>query len=132
DTSTKYEIRWYEQKDIGQFYGQWFSHALMPQFHPQHPDVLAVCAIDKGEIVGMAACQADTDMMWQIGVDVKKEYRGKRIGTVLSALLKEEILRRGKIPYYGTLEANIYSQRIAYEIGFYPSWIECRMLKKVK
>ncbi|WP_291637502.1 hypothetical protein [Clostridium sp.] len=39
-------------------------------------------------------------------------------------LLKDEILKRGKIPFYGTMESHFHSQNIAVSAGFFPTWAE--------
>jgi len=62
--------------------------------------------------------------MWQIGIDVLPEYRGRSIGTNLVTILKDEILKRGKIPFYGTVESHFLSQNIAVSAGFFPVWAE--------
>lgn len=62
--------------------------------------------------------------IWQIGIDVLPEYRGKGVGTNLVGLLKNEILKRGKIPFYGIVESHIHSQNIAVNAGFSPAWAE--------
>ena len=43
-------------------------------------DVLGIGAYDRDNLVGFAACSADCDDMWQIGVDVLPEYRDIRQG----------------------------------------------------
>ena len=48
----------------------------------------------------------------------------KGIGTTLVKLLKNEILKRGKIPFYGTAESHFHSQNIAINSGFFPAWAE--------
>lgn len=72
----------------------------------------------------MAGASCDCDGMWQIGINVIEKYRGKGIGTNLVSLLKNEILKRGKIPFYSTIESNIYSQVVAIKSGFIPVWAE--------
>jgi len=62
--------------------------------------------------------------MWQIGIDVFPEYRGRKVGTNLVELLKNEILKRGKIPFYGTVSSHFRSQNIAINAGFFPVWAE--------
>ena len=42
-------------------------------------DVLGVGAYEKGRLIGLAACSADCDTMWQIGVDVLSEYRKQEL-----------------------------------------------------
>ena len=128
DTSgfkTDLNIRWLEQKDIHPFYGrEEFSNALCDRFKPERPDVLAVIALDGEKIMGMAGCSADTPLMWQIGIDVLPEYRDRGIGKTLVTLLKNEVIRRGAIPYYGTSLSNIFSWKIALGSGFAPAWVE--------
>ena len=62
--------------------------------------------------------------MWQIGIDVLPESRGRQIGPLLTILLKREILKRGKLPFYGTAESHIQSQKVAVKSGFLPAWAE--------
>jgi GNAT superfamily N-acetyltransferase len=117
------EIKWFELEDIKQFidddrFGEAFA------FSKSHPDILAVAAIEDGNIMGMAGASADSVNMWQIGIDVLPEYRGRGIGTNLVGLLRDEILKRGKVPFYGTVESHIHSQGIAVNAGFFPAWAE--------
>lgn len=119
----EYEIRWYEQEEIEQFRGDArFVHAY--SYLPDAPDVLGVAVLKDGEILGMAGASADSDIMWQIGIDVMPESKGCNLGPFLTILLKREILRRGKIPYYGTVESHIQSQKVAVKSGFLPCWAE--------
>lgn len=119
----KYDIRWYEQEEILKFKGdERFGEAFA--FNKNHPDVLAVSAWEGDEIIGMAGASADSKTMWQIGIDVLQNHRGKGMGTTLVTLLKNEILKRGKIPFYGTVESHFHSQNIAINSGFFPAWAE--------
>ena len=125
NAETGLHIRWLEQRDLAPYYGRAeFSNALCDRFRPERPDVLAVTALDGSEIMGMAGCSADTPELWQIGIDVLPGYRRRGVGTALVSLLRDEVLRRGAIPYYGTSLSNIPSWKIALASGFVPSWIE--------
>ena len=127
---TGFPVRWLEQGDIPPFYGrEEFSNALCDRFRPERPDVLAVAALDGGEIMGMAGCSADTPELWQIGVDVLPPYRGRGVGKTLVALLRDEVFRRGALPYYGTSLSNIASWRVALASGFLPAWVEAEARK---
>lgn len=122
---TDLTVRWLEQRDLTPFYGRKeFPNALCDRFHPERPDVLAVIALDGDRIMGMAGCSADSPEMWQIGIDVLPEYRGRGIGRTLVTLLRNETFRRGAIPYYGTSLSNIPSWKTALSSGFLPAWIE--------
>ena len=83
-----------------------------------------MAAVREGEILGMAGASADSPDMWQIGINVDTNARGCGIGTILVTLLKNEILKRGKLPYYGTAFSHLASQRVALSSGFEPMWAE--------
>ncbi|MBD5560731.1 MAG: GNAT family N-acetyltransferase [Clostridia bacterium] len=87
-------------------------------------DVLGVGAYDGDVLVGLAACSADCENMWQIGVDVLPAYRRKGIASALTTRLAQEILSRGKVPFYCCAWSNIRSSRVALRSGFAPAWVE--------
>ncbi|MEE0999921.1 MAG: GNAT family N-acetyltransferase [Treponemataceae bacterium] len=70
------------------------------------------------------ACTDDCDSMWQIGVDVLPEFRGKNIASFLVNKLSHKIFEKGKIPYYCTAWSNISSRNTAIKAGFTPAWVE--------
>lgn len=116
-------IQWFEQQDILQFKGdRRFNEAFI--FSDNYADVLGVAAFDGDIIMGMAGASEDSKTLYQIGINVLPEYRGKGIGTNLVALLKQEILKRGKVPFYGTSVSHIISKNIAINAGFFPAWAE--------
>ena len=125
NVQTDLNIRWLETADLMEFYGrEEFSNALCDRFRPDRPDMLAVVALDGEKIMGMAGCSADTPLLWQIGIDVLPEYRGRGIATTLVSLLRDEAFRRGAIPYYGTGLSNLGSWKTALHSGFVPAWVE--------
>ena len=87
-------------------------------------DVLGVGAYDGGELVGFAACSADCEEMWQIGVDVLPAYRRQGIAAAMVSRLALEILERGKVPFYCAAWSNLPSVRTAVRSGFRPAWVE--------
>ena len=118
-----YEIQWYTQETIEQFRGdERYNEAYT--FCEETPDVIGVAAIKDGEILGMAGASADSPFMWQIGINVNPQARGAGIGKMLVALLKNEILKQGKLPYYGTAISHLASQKVALGAGFTPAWVE--------
>ncbi len=126
-----FEVRWMEQGEIMGLYGNPdFPNAICENFKPERPDVLAVAAMDRGNIIGLAGCSADCPRMWQIGIDVLPPYRRQGIGAALVGLLKDEVFRRGAIPFYGTSLSNLGSWKIALKCGFYPAWVEIESGKK--
>lgn len=119
-------VKWYfGREEIEPFYGDpRFPNALCAEYLKERPDTAAVCAMDGETVMGMAGCSEDAPGWEQIGIDVLPGYRSRGVGTYLTALLKNEVLRHGKIPFYGTGLSNIRSQRIALSCGFRPAWIE--------
>lgn len=119
-------VRWFSGREqIEPFYdGGRFPNALCERYIENRPDRIAVCAYDGDEIIGMAGCSEDAPGWFQIGIDVFPNYRGIGVGTYLSLLMKNEIIRRGGIPFYGTAAANVHSQNIAMNCGFRPAWVE--------
>ncbi|MBE6888837.1 MAG: GNAT family N-acetyltransferase [Ruminococcaceae bacterium] len=120
-----FETKWFKGAEIHQFYGdERFPNAICDKFKPERPDTLVVCAYIGGEIAGMAGCSEDAKGFQQIGIDVMPQFRSKGIGSYLVALLKNEIEKRGDIPFYGTSLSNLHSWNIALKCGFRPAWVE--------
>ena len=94
------------------------------------PDVLALAAADGRKIVGMSGASADAPGMWQVGIDVLPEYRGRGLGTLLVRGLCHEVQKRGAMPFYGTSLSNIHSQNIACQCGFAPAWVAVSTRKR--
>lgn len=118
-----YDLQWFEQTDILQFKDDArFEEAFT--FDGNAPDVLGVAALHDGEIVGMAGASADSPLMWQIGINVLPGNEGREIGSILVRLLKNELLRRGILPFYGTAMSHLASVRVAQKAGFVPAWTE--------
>ena len=88
-------------------------------------EVLAAVAYDDAKVAGIACASADSGTMWQIGVDVLPEYRGKEIAVKLVNMITVETLNRGVVPYYTTDCANVNSQKVAVKSGYIPAWSHC-------
>lgn len=127
---------WFEQEEILQFKeNNRFASAIC--FWEGTPDVLAVAALresaekcgdtksfDHSQMAGMAGVSGDGKYLWQIGINVDKGHAGQGLGHKLVRTLKEEILRRGKVPFYGTSESHTVSQNVGLKAGFVPAWTE--------
>lgn len=126
EVAGNFPIKWFEGREqLEPFYDGRFYNALCERYLETRPDRIAVCAYDDGgEIMGMAGCSEDAPHFLQIGVDVFPKYRGRGVGTFLALLMKNEIIRRGEMPVYGTAAANLHSQNIALNCGFRPVWVE--------
>ena len=118
----EYEEKILTAADFGGLYTKEWSSALCED--RKELDVLGVGAYDAGRLIGLAACSADCETMWQIGVDVLPEYRRKGIASALTSRLAMEILERGKVPFYCCAWSNLASARNAIKSGFHPAWVE--------
>jgi len=118
----EYEIKIMDAQDFANLYTPEWSNALCKD--RKELDVLGVGAYHEGKLIGLAACSADCNTMWQIGVDVLPEYRSQGIASALTSRLAVEILERGKVPFYCCAWSNVKSARNAIKSGFRPAWVE--------
>ena len=122
-SSDGFAIRRYVGAEIEQFRGDGrFAEAFA--FCPDAPDEIGLAAFRDGEILGMAGASSDSPAMWQIGINVSPHAGNAGIGRMLVTLLKNELLQKGILPYYGTSMSHIVSQRVALSAGFVPAWAE--------
>lgn len=117
-----YETRLMGPEDFAPLYTDQWSNALCEK--RKELDVLGVGAYDGGQLIGMAACSADCEDMWQIGIDVLPDYRRQGIASALTSWLALEILSHEKVPFYCAAWSNIRSVRNAIRSGFRPAWVE--------
>lgn len=118
----EFELKVMQSEDFKDLYIDKWSNALCEK--RKELDVLGVGAYHEGTLIGLAACSADCDTMWQIGIDVLPGYRRKGIASALTSRLAIEILERGKVPFYCCAWSNIKSARNAIKSGFVPAWVE--------
>ena len=122
DMTCPYETRILGPVDFTDLYLPEWSNALCAD--RKELDVLGIGAYDKDKLIGFAACSADCDDMWQIGVDVLPCYRQKGIASYLTNRLANMIMEREKVPFYCSAWSNIRSVRNAVKSGFIPAWVE--------
>ena len=119
----EYSIVMFDRDGIERFRGDdRFDEAFA--FREFAPDVLGVAAVRNGVILGMAGASADSDRMWQIGINVLPGNEGQGIGTALVSVLRNRVLTEGRLPFYGTAMSHLASQRVAMKSGFVPAWAE--------
>lgn len=127
ELSCPFETRILEKDDLKDLYVASWSNAL--SFNRPELDVLGAGAYDNGRLIGLAACSADCDTMWQIGVDVLPEYRRMGIASALTSRLALEIIKRDRVPFYCCAWSNLKSARNAVKSGLRPSWVEMTVKK---
>ena len=119
--SCDYELRMLSPSDFAELYLPEWSNALCEK--RKESDVLGIGAYEGSKLVGLAACSADCESMWQIGIDVLPEYRHQGIASSLTSHLALAILEKGKVPFYCCAWCNIPSARNAFKSGFKPAWV---------
>lgn len=101
-----------------------FHMALGYNSEGDKKDVLAAVGYIDGEIAGVAGASNDCGTMWQIGIDVLPEFRRLGVASTLTKILTDEIIKRGKVPYYCTAWSNIASKSNAVKCGYKTAWVE--------
>ena len=66
----------------------------------------------------------ETEKLWEIGIDVKPEYRNNGLGTKLVSNLTVDIIKQGIVPFYSDSVTNLGSQMVANRSGYIPYWID--------
>lgn len=121
-----YSVRVVDQEGadaIGQR-AMWHNAIYKDPTKTARPTMVAAIAEKDGEIVGVCGASADSPQMWQLGIDVAPEHRGRGLAPALTSAVAEAVLDEGKLPYYGTSASNIPSMRSALAAGFKPTWVE--------
>lgn len=85
-------------------------------------DVIAFVAYKDDTIVSIAGADDRMGDIWQIGIDTLPEYRQRGLAVYLVKTLSDEIVRRGKLPFYTTWSSNIASTNVALNSGYRPVW----------
>ena len=84
---------------------------------------IVLYAMKDKEIAALAGASDESDKMWELGVDVKPEYRKNGLATTLISNLACTILEQGNVPFYCASITNIGSQAVAHRSGFIPCWV---------
>lgn len=100
-----------------------FENAIQYDINDPRPDAIVIYAMYDNDIVAMVGASADSNLMWQIGIDVLPQFRNKGLATSLVSNLALMIMEQGIVPYYGAASSNIASQSVAYRSGFIPTWM---------
>lgn len=77
---------------------------------------------DAGALLAIAGATANSERMWEIGVNSFAEGKGYAV-SALSALV-QEILNQGKVPYSGTALSHLASQNVSLRAGLIPTFCE--------
>lgn len=91
-------------------------------------DMLGVAVMSEtGEMLAVAGATDNSERMWEMGINSFKEGNG--YGQVAISRLIQEVIKRGKVPFYGTALSHCASQNVALRAGMVPSFCELRTTK---
>jgi len=124
--SPDFDVNIYAEDEICQFYrDKRFSNALgYKEYEAERRDVIAAVGRSAdGQIMGIAGASNDSDTMWQVGIDVMPEFRGKGVATALLNILTAEILKKNIVPFYTTPWSHVASKGVAVSSGYKPAWV---------
>lgn len=110
-----------------------FHNGLDPRREGVRPTQFAACAYPAPESgarinlhapIGVAAAFADSDTLWQIGIDVDDAHQGRGLGLAIASVAAAEVVSHGRVPYWGATNSNIRSHRTAMGAGLTLTFIE--------
>lgn len=103
----------------------WFENSLAFDDNSCTSTKVVYIAKNKNKMIGIVgASETCVNTIWEIGVDVIKEYRNNRLATYLVAKLTQELLIRNIIPFYSASTTNIASHMVANKSGYVPIWVD--------
>lgn len=124
--SSDYEYESFFDGDIGKLAGlTGFENSLAFDENGFTATKAVYSAKYNNRIIGVAGgAESSVDGVWEIGIDVMKEFRKTGLGTQLVRKLTGELLKRNIIPFYSASVTNIGSQMVASRCGYIPYWID--------
>lgn len=122
--NNEYTYRLLQGEEVYQLRGiTGFENSLAFDEKGETPTCIVFYAVKDGEIAGLAGASLENERMWEVGVDVKPEYRQSGLATILVSNLAMTILEQGVVPFYCASVTNVGSQAVAHRSGFIPGWV---------
>lgn len=103
---------------------QGFDNSLSFDADGNTPTDIILYAKKDDDIVALAGASVVDNKLREVGIDVKKKYRGKNLASLLVRNLTVAILEQDKIPFYSASVTNIASQAVAIRSGYMPLWTD--------
>ncbi len=124
DMEDGYELQIHDSSFISQVEIEKWPHTFRRRRSQVRPlRGIAIVARD-GTHVGAASLTADAEHLWQIGINVEEEHRGRGLAAAMTAALASRALDNDAAAYYGTTASNVPSMRAALSAGFRPGWVD--------
>lgn len=86
----------------------------------------AICmAKQHGKVIAVAgASKTNFDNIYEIGIDVMEQHRGKGVASYLVNELTKKCIEKNIVPFYSASVTNIASQMIASKCHYIPLWMD--------
>ena len=111
--------------EIRKLYGiKGFDNSLSFDENGNTSTCIVLYAKKDKDIIALAGASYVNSELREVGIDVKKEFRRKKLASLLVRNLTVEILKQGKIPFYSASVTNIASQAVAIRSGYMPLWTD--------
>ena len=101
-----------------------FDNSLVFNSEGQTSTQIVFVAKKDENVIGIAGAGIVTDKLWEVGIDVKTEYRNGGLGSKLVKKLTLELLKKDIVPFYSASVTNIGSQMVACRAGYIPCWVD--------
>lgn len=121
-TQDLFSAEWIPESDLCRYKNEPAAEGVL-HFDAKAPDKLCLVVRMNGKIVGMASAKADSPLLWQISVRVLPEYRGKGIAENLLGQMKDAVLEKDLVPYYGSTASHTITNAVGAAAGFFPAWV---------
>ncbi|MBR2041163.1 MAG: hypothetical protein IJ945_02205 [Oscillospiraceae bacterium] len=86
------------------------------------PIKIVIAAKKNGKTVAMAAAFEESEDLWKVSIGVAPEERFGCAAENILGLIKDAVLEKGKIPYYGGVFSRNISPNTGSNAGFFPCW----------
>lgn len=115
----------YDEKQLYKLQGiKGFDNSLAFDMEGRTNTNIALLVRKDNEIVAIAGASTISEKIMEVGIDVKKEWRGHGLASLLVRNLTVEILERNIIPFYSASVTNLASQAVAIRSGYMPLWTD--------
>lgn len=121
----KFSFELYEENELKKLCDiKGFDNSLAFDEYGNTNTNLVLCAIKDNEIIAIAGASSVCGKIMEVGIDVKKTWRGNGLASLLVRNLTVELLERNMIPFYSASVTNLASQAVAIRSGYMPFWTD--------
>lgn len=121
----EYTFIMYENHELVNLKGiKGFDNSLVFDENGHTDTNIVLCALQDDTVLAIASASYVTETIMEVGIDVKKEYRGRGLASLLVTNLTSVLLDKGKVPFYSASVTNLASQAVAVRSGYMPLWTD--------